>query len=71
MTVAHSFRFTLSVASDIPCGAVGLAMIEADQPIDTEWIERGAWTVDIAGREYPAIASLRPLYDPQMSRIKS
>ncbi|MDH4181832.1 MAG: FAD-dependent oxidoreductase, partial [Betaproteobacteria bacterium] len=52
-------------------GAVGLAMIEADAPIDQAWLDRGAWTVDIAGREYPATASLRPLYDPSMSRIKA
>jgi len=52
-------------------GAVGLAMIEADGAIDQAWLDRGAWTVDIAGRDYPAIASLRPLYDPAMNRIKA
>jgi hypothetical protein len=25
--------------------------------------------VDIAGRRYPAIVSLRPLYDPAMERV--
>jgi 4-methylaminobutanoate oxidase (formaldehyde-forming) len=45
-------------------------MIEADGAIDQAWLDRGAWTVDIAGRDYPAIASLRPLYDPAMTRIK-
>ncbi len=52
-------------------GAVGLAMVEADVPVDAEWIARGAWSVDIAGRDYPAVASLRPLYDPQMARIRA
>lgn len=52
-------------------GAVGLAMVEADAPVDAEWIARGAWSVDIAGRDYPAVASLRPLYDPQMARIRA
>jgi len=52
-------------------GAVGLAMIEADVAIDQAWLDRGKWTVDIAGREYPARTSLQPLYDPAMKRVKS
>ncbi len=51
-------------------GAVGLAMIEADQPIDGKWIEAGTWEVDIAGTRYPAIASLKPLFDPENKKIK-
>ncbi|MCA9677770.1 MAG: GcvT family protein, partial [Myxococcales bacterium] len=30
-------------------GAVGLAMIEADEPIDAAWLARGRWEIDIAG----------------------
>jgi 4-methylaminobutanoate oxidase (formaldehyde-forming) len=52
-------------------GAVGLAMLDAGGPLDQEWLDRGRFEVDIAGRRYPAIASLRPLYDPQMKRIKA
>jgi 4-methylaminobutanoate oxidase (formaldehyde-forming) len=51
-------------------GAVGLAMVEADRPIDAAWLNEGRWEVDIAGKLYPATVSLRPLYDPQMLRIK-
>jgi 4-methylaminobutanoate oxidase (formaldehyde-forming) len=52
-------------------GAVGLAMIDAgDTPLDQKWIDAGTWEVDIAGRRYPAVASLRPLYDPGNERIK-
>jgi len=51
-------------------GAVGLAMIEADAPIDADWAARGRWEVDVAGTRYPARASLRPLYDPQMLRVR-
>ena len=29
------------------------------------------WEIDIAGKLYPAEVSLRPLYDPEMARIKS
>jgi len=52
-------------------GAVGLAMIEADEPIKAAWIDAGDWTIDIAGSRYPARASLRPLYDPRMERVRS
>jgi 4-methylaminobutanoate oxidase (formaldehyde-forming) len=54
-------------------GAVGLAMIESggSEPIDQAWIDRGKWEVDIAGKIYPARASLKPLYDPENKKIKS
>jgi len=53
-------------------GAVGLAMIErAPEPIDQGWLDAGRWDVEIAGRRYPAIASLAPLYDPGGTRIKA
>jgi glycine cleavage system aminomethyltransferase T/glycine/D-amino acid oxidase-like deaminating enzyme len=52
-------------------GAVGLAMIEAGEPITAAWLSEGRWTVDIAGRVYPADVSLRPLYDPEMKRIRA
>ena len=61
---AASYGFTLG-------GAVGLAMIEADEPITAEWIAAGEWEVDIAGVRYPAIASLKPLYDPANERIRA
>ena len=51
-------------------GAVGLAMLEADEPIDQAFLDRGAIDVDVAGRRYPAIASLKPLYDPGMEKIR-
>jgi len=51
-------------------GAVGLAMIDAKQPLDQAWIDAGTWEVEIAGRRYPARASSRPLYDPKNERIK-
>ena len=62
---AASYGFTLG-------GAVGLAMIDAGpgQPIDQAYLDAGRWEVDIAGRMFPARVSLRPLYDPEMRRIK-
>jgi glycine cleavage system aminomethyltransferase T len=51
-------------------GAVGLAMIEAEQVIDKAWLDGSRWSVDVAGRMVPARVSLQPLYDPTMARIK-
>lgn len=51
-------------------GAVGLAMIEPKVVVDAAYLEGGKWEVEIAGKRYPCKASLRPLYDPTMARIK-
>ena len=51
-------------------GAVGLAMLEADVPIDNAWISSGTWTVEIADKQWSCSASLRPLYDPANEKIK-
>ncbi|APR83940.1 Sarcosine dehydrogenase [Minicystis rosea] len=60
---AASYGFTLG-------GAVGLAMVEGGEPVDQAYLDNGSWEVDIAGKLYPAVASLRPMYDPEMKRIK-
>lgn len=52
-------------------GAVGLAMVEANEPIDQKWIDAGTWEVEIANKIYPAVASLRPLYDPENKKVKA
>ena len=52
-------------------GAVGLAMIDAGEPIDEKFMREATWEVDIAGKRYPAVASIKPLYDPGMVRVKS
>lgn len=58
-----SFGFTLG-------GAVGLVMLEADQPVDEDFVRAGRWDIEIAGCRYPAQVSLKPLYDPVMQRVK-
>jgi len=60
---AASYGFTLG-------GAVGLAFIEADEPITTDWLAEGTWQVQVANQLIPARVSLRPLYDPKSERIK-
>jgi glycine cleavage system aminomethyltransferase T/glycine/D-amino acid oxidase-like deaminating enzyme len=56
---AASYGFTLG-------GAVGLAMIDAGETLDQAYVDKGQWEVDIADKRYPAVASIRPLYDPEM-----
>jgi heterotetrameric sarcosine oxidase gamma subunit len=51
-------------------GAVGLFMIEADEPVDDGYVKNAKWEIDIAGKTYPATVSLTPLYDPKMEKIK-
>jgi 4-methylaminobutanoate oxidase (formaldehyde-forming) len=60
---AGSYGFTLG-------GAVGLAMVEADEPVTPEYLRSGAWAVDVAGRRWPATVSLRPMYDPDGLRVR-
>jgi 4-methylaminobutanoate oxidase (formaldehyde-forming) len=52
-------------------GAVGLAMIEAGEPLNKAYLQEGEWEIDIAGKRYPAEVSLRPMYDPKMERIRA
>lgn len=53
-------------------GAVGLAMIEGGgEEVTQAWLDAGEWTAEVNGALYPARLSLRPLYDPDMQRIKS
>jgi 4-methylaminobutanoate oxidase (formaldehyde-forming) len=60
---AASYGFSLG-------GAVGLVMVEAGEPIDQKYVDAGTWEIDIAGKKYPAIASIKPLYDPENKKIK-
>ncbi len=58
-----SYGFTLG-------GAVGLAMIDAGEPITQDYLDAGEWAVRIGDRSYPAVASLRPRYDPAGKRVQ-
>ena len=62
---AASYGFTLG-------GAVGLAFIEAGEPINKAYMSQGTWEIDIAGRRYPLEVGLpaRPMYDPKMERVR-
>ncbi len=52
-------------------GGVGLAMIEGkEMPVTADYLAKGTWEIDIAGKKYPCECSLHPMYDPKMERIK-
>ena len=51
-------------------GAVGLAMVEAEVAIDQAWLDGQSWELEIAGQRWPAVCSLRPMYDPEGARIR-
>ncbi len=52
-------------------GAVGLAMIDGGgEPVDAAYFAKGTWEVEIANTRYPAVASMRPLFDPENKKIK-
>jgi 4-methylaminobutanoate oxidase (formaldehyde-forming) len=61
---AASYGFSLG-------GAVGLAMIEAGEPVDANYLQNGEWSVEVNGKMVPATVSLKPFYDPEMKKIKA
>jgi 4-methylaminobutanoate oxidase (formaldehyde-forming) len=51
-------------------GSVGLGFVENQEGVTKDYIASGGFEIDIAGDRYPARASLRPLYDPQLARVR-
>lgn len=58
------------IAWDKPGGFIGLGMVEDEAGIPAEAIAEWNFELEVAGRRVPAVASLRPLYDPDRTRIK-
>ncbi|WP_299949794.1 FAD-dependent oxidoreductase [uncultured Ruegeria sp.] len=51
-------------------GATGIGFVEAEEPLTRAKVDIGAWEIEVAGRRIPALASLSPLFDPKMERIR-
>lgn len=52
--------------------SVGVGPVEMEGEIITaDFIKSGTYEIDIAGVRYPAKASLRPMYDPKLKRVRS
>ncbi|MXQ07482.1 FAD-dependent oxidoreductase [Alphaproteobacteria bacterium GH1-50] len=52
-------------------GAVGIGFAETAGPLTPDDVASGTWEIDVAGTRFPAKASLKPLFDPGMERIRS
>jgi 4-methylaminobutanoate oxidase (formaldehyde-forming) len=51
-------------------GAVGLTMLESDEPINKSYILDADWSIEIGNDMYPCSVSLQPMYDPKNERVK-
>jgi len=51
--------------------SVGVGPVEKEgETVTVDFIKSGSYEIDIAGVRYPAKASLRPMYDPQLKRVR-
>ncbi|MFM8530584.1 MAG: FAD-dependent oxidoreductase [Ilumatobacteraceae bacterium] len=51
-------------------GAVGIGFVSLDEPITPSLVNAGRWEVDLAGTLVGATASLKPLLDPTLERVR-
>lgn len=51
-------------------GAVGIGFAELGEPLTASIVKEGNWEVEVAGQRIAATASLKPLFDPAMQKIK-
>jgi heterotetrameric sarcosine oxidase gamma subunit len=53
------------------CASVGVGPVGNEGgTVSIDYIKSGSYEIDIAGVRYPAKASLRPMYDPQLKRVR-
>ncbi|MGD9093709.1 MAG: FAD-dependent oxidoreductase [Anaerolineales bacterium] len=51
--------------------SVGVGPVENEgQTVTVDYIKSGSYEIDIAGVRYPAKASLSPMYDPKLERVR-
>lgn len=50
--------------------AVALGYVKDKGGVNPGYINSGSYEIEVAGRRYPAKASLRPLYDPKLERVR-
>jgi len=51
-------------------GAVGIGFASLKTPLTADIVNSGRWEIDVAGQRFTATASLQPLLDPGMKRVK-
>jgi len=52
-------------------GAVGLGHIKNEEGVTAEFVKSEGYEIEVASVCYPARASLRPMYDPKGTRVRS
>lgn len=52
-------------------GAVGIGFAELDDPLTAVVVGGGSWEISVAGERFPATASLKPLFDPALERVRA
>ncbi|MCL4765000.1 MAG: FAD-dependent oxidoreductase [Hyphomicrobiaceae bacterium] len=52
-------------------GAVGLGYVHLPEPAAREIFAEGRYEIEVAGRKFPARASIKPLYDPTSARVRA
>jgi len=53
--------------------AVGLGYVnhtDGESKVTPKWIKAGTYSIEVAGQKIAATASLRPLYDPDSSKVR-
>jgi 4-methylaminobutanoate oxidase (formaldehyde-forming) len=51
--------------------SVGVGPVDNEgETVTVDYIKSGSYEIDIAGVRYPAKASLRPMYDPKLKRVR-
>lgn len=50
--------------------AVGMGYVECADGVTADFVEQGSYEIEIAAERFPAIASLRPFYDPASTRVR-
>ena len=63
ITSSASYGHTLGAA-------VALGYLHHADGITPELVASSQFEIEVAGKRYPAVASLQPMYDPNMSRVK-
>ena len=50
--------------------SVGLGYVNHEGGVSRDSVESGRYEIEVAGRRFPARASLKPMYDPQGARLR-
>ena len=47
-----------------------MGYVTCDDAVTKDWIESGAWTIEVASETCPATAQLAGFYDPKGARMR-